>query len=190
MPTQYFFECLASGTRADPAAAQSASYVWLATQRRVPCPILPSGTRHWQPGQPNSQQTDKTSMRDERPSTNEQDVWLNTAAPSLTSFASDEHTGKWCIFRAEHEIDESWTTIKALAAQEKILIAKVSTAIGRRYHDGHVICIYTRNWNDRADLMTVRDVLRAAGFTEELGYKRDIDTMRRVYGPDEWYVRA
>lgn len=38
--------------------------------------------------------------------------------------------------------------------------------------------------------MIVRDVLRAAGFTEELGYKRDIDTIQRIYGTDEWYVRA
>lgn len=39
-------------------------------------------------------------------------------------------------------------------------------------------------------LMTVREVLRAAGFTEELGYKRDVDTNGRIYGPDKWYVRA
>jgi hypothetical protein len=33
-------------------------------------------------------------------------------------------------------------------------------------------------------------MLRSLGFVEELGYKRDIDTLNRVYGPDEWYLRA
>ncbi|WP_454737163.1 putative phosphothreonine lyase domain-containing protein [Cupriavidus necator] len=129
-------------------------------------------------------------MTDDRPSLNEKEVWLHVAAPSLKSFESNESTGKWCIFRSEHEIDQSWATVKDLAAAEKILLAKVSTAIGRRYHDGHVICIYTLDWNNHADLMTVREVLRAAGFTEEMGYKRDVDTTRRIYGPNEWYVRA
>lgn len=129
-------------------------------------------------------------MKDERPSQDEINVWLDTAAPSLRFFSSNFDTGKWCIFRSAEEIDEAWATVKALAAAEKILCAKVSTAIGRRYHEGHVICIYTADWNDQADLMTVRGVLRDAGFTEELGYKRDCDTIKRVYGAEEWYVRA
>jgi hypothetical protein len=129
-------------------------------------------------------------MTDDRPSQDENNVWLHAAAPTLRSFESNERTGKWCIFRSEHEIDQSWATIKALATEEKILLAKVSTAIGRRYHDGHVICVYTLDWNDYADVMTVREVLRAAGFTDELGYKRDVDTTRRIYGPQEWYLRA
>jgi hypothetical protein len=38
--------------------------------------------------------------------------------------------------------------------------------------------------------MRVREVLRSLGFGEELGYKRDIDTQNRIYGPGEWYLRA
>lgn len=129
-------------------------------------------------------------MKDDRPSQDNKNVWLQAAAPSLRSFESNERTGKWCIFRSEYEIDQAWATVKELAATEKLLLAKVSTAIGCRYHDGHVICIYTLDWSDHADLMTVRQILRAAGFTEELGYKRDIDTARRIYGSREWFVRA
>nr|WP_233528268.1 hypothetical protein [Cupriavidus sp. P-10] len=80
--------------------------------------------------------------------------------------------------------------MQGLAADEKILLAKVSSAIGRRYHDGHVICIFTLDWNDQADLMIVRQVLRDAGFTAEMDYKRDVDTTLRIYGPNEWYLRA
>lgn len=40
----------------------------------------------------------------------------------------------------------------------------------------HVICIYTRDWQDVAEVQRVREVLRAAGFNERLGYKRDADT--------------
>lgn len=129
-------------------------------------------------------------MKDDRPSLHERPAWLHVAALSLKSFDSNESTGKWCIFRSEHDSDESWWTIQSLAADEKIILAKVSTAIGRRYHDGHVICVYTLDWNDHADLMAVREVLRVAGFTEEMGYKRDVDTTRRIYDEDEWYLRA
>ncbi|BDB27326.1 hypothetical protein CTP10_R47310 [Cupriavidus sp. P-10] len=38
--------------------------------------------------------------------------------------------------------------------------------------------------------MIVRQVLRDAGFTAEMDYKRDVDTTLRIYGPNEWYLRA
>jgi hypothetical protein len=40
------------------------------------------------------------------------------------------------------------------------------------------------------ELMRVRDVLRTLGFLEEIGYKRDVDTRSKLYGPGEWYLRA
>jgi hypothetical protein len=60
-----------------------------------------------------------------------------------------------------------------------------------RHADTHVICVYRRDWRDDAAITAAREVLRALGFTEELGYKRDIETARGTYGSaDEWYRRA
>jgi hypothetical protein len=51
--------------------------------------------------------------------------------------------------------------------------------------------VYNNDWRDEAAITAVRDVLRDLGFVEELGYKRDIDPVRGVYGTlDEWYRRA
>jgi hypothetical protein len=37
-------------------------------------------------------------------------------------------------------------------------------------------------------MIGAREVLRDIGFFEQLGYKRDIETINGVYGtPDEWY---
>jgi hypothetical protein len=50
--------------------------------------------------------------------------------------------------------------------------------------------MYTQDWTDKQDLLHVREVLRSLSFVDELGYKRDIDTLKKSYGPDEWYLRA
>lgn len=42
----------------------------------------------------------------------------------------------------------------------------------------HLICVYTLDLEDKAEIARVRQVLREAGFGTSLGYKRDIDTMR------------
>ena len=47
-------------------------------------------------------------------------------------------------------------------------------------YDRHVICVYTRDWEDRTEVQQAREVLRRAGFKERLGYKRDIDTIAGI----------
>ena len=71
-----------------------------------------------------------------------------------------------------------------------LLCAKVSTVLPSMAHDNtDIICVYTDNWVNAQDLKQVRDVLRTLGFTEELGYKRDVDTRSGRSGPGEWYLR-
>ena len=72
----------------------------------------------------------------------------------------------------------------------QLMCAKASTALRSMGRDGHIICVYTLDWADRQDLMRAREVLQSLGFVKELGYKRDIDTRNRIYGPGEWYLRA
>lgn len=71
--------------------------------------------------------------------------------------------------------------------------AKTSTSLisyGR--HQGRfVICVYNADWRDDAAIERSREVLRRLGWVQELGYKRDLETIRGVFGgPDEWYRRG
>ena len=74
----------------------------------------------------------------------------------------------------------------------EIVHAKVSGKVQASHFDNvFLICVYTCDWRDKADVMRVRKLLRDAGFVEELGYKRDADTRAGVYGTaDEWWYRA
>lgn len=96
------------------------------------------------------------------------------------------------MFRHKDVVDDAWATVHKAVAAGRLPPAKVSTRLTAPLHDNtHVICVYTRDWRDDAAIRAARDVLRELGFKEELGYKRDIETTRGVYGTsDEWYRRA
>lgn len=122
------------------------------------------------------------------PSQNTATHWLYASTPSIKTFTSNDTTGKWCIFRSKPDIDKAWKKISTACASGKLAVAKCSTAASRGFAS-HVICVYTNNFNDTSDVMNVREVLRKLGFTEELGYKRDLDTIRGVYNcPEEWML--
>lgn len=112
-----------------------------------------------------------------RPSTDLRQPWLILEAPGEI-FASSDISGKWCIFRAPTEVDEAWRVVSGFVMAGKLLAAKVSTAQGVVFggYERHVICVYTRDWQDKDDVQRVREVLRSAGFDERLQYKRDADT--------------
>ncbi len=96
--------------------------------------------------------------------------------------------GKWCIFRGTHVIDDAWRLVEKAVSVNRLQLAKVSTVLSRR--DKHVICVYTRDWRDDADVNRARIVLLEIGFGDELGYKRDVETRAGVYGNEfEWYRR-
>jgi len=44
-----------------------------------------------------------------------------------------------------------------------------------------VICVYTYDWTNEADVMRVRKALRDLGFTRKLPYKSDADTYAGKY---------
>jgi hypothetical protein len=116
--------------------------------------------------------------------------WHYKKSPSYDDFASVAAAGKWCIFVSPNKVDEEWSKIRDAIEKGQLMCGKVSTALRSMSRDGHVICVYTRDWADRQDLMRAREVLRSLGFVEELGYKRDIDTRSGKYGLGEWHLRA
>jgi hypothetical protein len=116
--------------------------------------------------------------------------WHYKKSPSYDDFASVAAAGKWCIFVSPNKVDEEWSKIRDAIEKGQLMCGKVSTALRSMSRDGHVICVYTRDWTDTQDLMRAREELRSLGFVEELGYKRDIDTRNRKDGPGEWHLRA
>lgn len=117
--------------------------------------------------------------------------WIDAFSPKVMEegFASNEKTGKWCIFVSEKTVDAKWKLVKEAIDKNELLIAKVATKFHQLYKKGYVICVYTKDWSDEADLKASREVLRKIGFSKPLKYKRDLETINRVYGTEnEFYL--
>lgn len=94
-------------------------------------------------------------------------------------------TGKWLVFADIKNIDRIWRDIKKATEKGELGIeAKVSSkkqASAHKNRNEHVICIYTKNWEDKDDVMLVRDQLRRLGINYKIPYKRDLDTLAGKY---------
>ncbi len=134
--------------------------------------------------------SEQLSEEEEKPSEDIGRSWQMRKSPNCGAIFSGPTTGKWCIFVPPSDVDLAWSKVKGAVEADRLLFAKVSTVLRSKGRDGHVICVYTRDWTDRQELLHIREVLRSLGFVKELGYKRDIDTLTKIYGADEWYMRA
>jgi len=119
------------------------------------------------------------------PSKTSQMYWIVQDAPgSAPEAIEDEKAGKWLIFQEPDQTDTSWKKIRdATVACELGISAKVSTA--KPNPDSRdtrkVLYVYTRDWADEADVMRIREKLREIGFTERIGYKRNLETFAGEY---------
>lgn len=113
-------------------------------------------------------------------------------SPNAQNFESNEVTGKWCIKCDKDTVDELWQKVCQEIRTYRLFTALVSSPNNARRHGGsYIICVFTPDWADEDDVMRARQVLRELGVTQEIGYKRDIETNNNVYGvPEEWYYRA
>jgi hypothetical protein len=96
----------------------------------------------------------------------------------------DELAGKWLIFLLPEHVDEAWIKVRNATCRNELGIsAKVSTAKPNpdSRDNMKVIYVYTPDWRDEADVMRVRERLRELGFTDRLGYKRNIETFKGEY---------
>lgn len=137
----------------------------------------------------------------EHPSTEHTAAWLwavhpdyedpESAAynPGEPSLDPEVNTwGKWTIRPvAPEQVDALWAKVSAaVGAGDLGPEAKVSTALGQGVsadRDGtHAIVVYTRDWHDEADVTRVLVCLRSLGIDQSLTYKRDVETLRGVYG--------
>ncbi len=111
--------------------------------------------------------------------------WIVQDGPEVRPDAiEDELAGKWLIFLPPEEVDAAWVRVRNATCRNELGIsAKVSTAKPNpdSRDNTKVIYVYTPDWRDEADVMRVRERLRELGFTDRLGYKRNIETFKGEY---------
>lgn len=111
--------------------------------------------------------------------------WIWQIAPGVgVDECSRDEAGKWLLFLPPAEADDAWIAIRdATIAGTLGIGAKVST--DRKNPDSRddrkVIYVFTRNWEDEADVMRVRETLKTLGFVDRIGYKRNMDTYAGEY---------
>lgn len=107
------------------------------------------------------------------PRSHTSEPWIHAQDP----IPSDpHHVGKWLIFASPRAINSFWVCVDLATSKGDLGIdAKVSTAF-EVIDEKHVICVYTKDWRDKGDVLRVRGALRRLGFTETLYYKTDDDT--------------
>lgn len=90
--------------------------------------------------------------------------------------------GKWLIHESENRIDKSWNAIARCTLDGELGIdAKVLTARQAARSNDFVICVYTANYFDYADVSRVRLRLRELGYSQTLYYKPDLYTYLNIY---------
>lgn len=119
------------------------------------------------------------------PSKTTQMYWIvedNPAAGEVD--VTGEQVGKWLIFSDAADVDALWQKVRdATVAGDLGISSKVSTARPNpdSRDDRKVIYVYTKDWSDEADVMRVRERLRALGVTGRIGYKRNLETFAGEY---------
>lgn len=96
-------------------------------------------------------------------------------------------SGKWLVFLGEQTIDRYWQRIGNAVINGRMGdCAKVLSAGSAKRSDGrpphYTICIYTYDYEDKADVMRIRQALRDCGILRPIRYKRDLDTSLLRYG--------
>ena len=123
-----------------------------------------------------------------KPSETNDRQWIFTVSQILQEVDTD-NAGKWLIFVPQESIDEHWEKIK-LATESGILgfQSKTSTKLsGMRYPGDALICVFTKDYRDDADIKRVREELRKLGHTQRLAYKRNKESDAHKYGSESVY---
>ncbi|XP_046456310.1 uncharacterized protein LOC124203631 [Daphnia pulex] len=99
------------------------------------------------------------------------------------------HRGKWMLFPKTENVDEIWEKVKILVAANRLgNIANCSRADKENIH---VICVFTKNFEDVKDVFRVLVTLRRNCLQNTaIHYKTDEATEQGVYKTDEAAKRA
>ncbi len=128
--------------------------------------------------------SDRNTKR-ERPSRATEEYFLYADRKTGSYLEHTDRVGKWLIFVPTESVDEVWEKIKlAVERGELGESAKVSTARpnpNAADTSKHVICVYTYDSDDAADVRRIRAVLRGLGVRHRIPYKTDSATERGEY---------
>ncbi len=96
-----------------------------------------------------------------------------------------KNSGKWLVFVPLANLDDLWAKIKT-ATEKGLLGNHAKTATTKPNPNASdpntkVICVYTYDWQDEADVMRIRDELRRLGVTWKIPYKSNKDTLAGKY---------
>ncbi|MFX0094347.1 MAG: putative phosphothreonine lyase domain-containing protein [Candidatus Hodarchaeota archaeon] len=98
---------------------------------------------------------------------------------------STPQSGKWLVFVPNEQVDAIWRKIKKSTEKGELGdCSKVSTKKPLKITKDHtqkVICVYTYDWTDQADVMRIRENLREIGITQKIVYKTNEDTLKGRY---------
>jgi len=111
--------------------------------------------------------------------------WLYASRKQGNYPKSTPNSGKWLIFVDIKNLDLVWEKIKA-ATENGLLgeTSKVSTSKpnpNASKQNLKVICVYTYDYTDRADVVRIREELRRIGITNKIPYKTDTATLSEQY---------
>ncbi len=106
--------------------------------------------------------------------------------------------GKWMLFPSPQNVDEVWAKVaKATWEGELGVGAKVATkkddGDDEKSERSRLVCVYTRDFEDRADVARVLKklvVLKLVGGEQGIFYKCDAYTYLDVMGGNEWKLKA
>jgi hypothetical protein len=121
------------------------------------------------------------------PTQETKEIWIQAFRKQGEYPESTERSGKWLIWLQSQNIDRYWQAIREAVEQGKLGDqAKVSTAASKQVKQGkpYVICVYTYDYDDKPDVMRIREGLRNLGIRREIPYKADEDTSALRYGND------
>ena len=113
-------------------------------------------------------------------------IWAFKSFPAYPG--STLRSGKWMMFPGKEDVDTAWKCVSHLLEIGKLGCgAKVAPA--SRARGQHLICVYTRDWDDEDDVMRVLLELRDSGLPcadrRLLNYKTDDATHAGLYSADD-----
>lgn len=119
----------------------------------------------------------------EKPTDGARAAWLYAESPAKAKYDA-RLVGKWQMFVPPDHIDAACKAIEhRIQAGELGISGKVSTG-GLRPHakdDSYVIIVYAADWRDLDDLRRMLRVIRNAGFTSRIYFKRDVESLAGEY---------
>ncbi|KAI0121641.1 hypothetical protein BJ170DRAFT_130431 [Xylariales sp. AK1849] len=129
--------------------------------------------------------------------TREKNIAAADATTDILELAHELHvrSGKWMLFCPVHSVNDVWGTVaEATATNELGIAAKVATRRDVDQRTERLICVYTADFADKADVKRVALKLKQLGLYQANGkplyYKPDAYTYLGIGSGNAWGIRA